>query len=299
MKRLVFAHSGGFPTPHDLWSVWNFEPSILIPIAISVATYLWGMLNLWQHAGPGRGINKRRYVSFLGALLALLVALISPLDALSEVLFSAHMVQHLILILIVAPLLVMSDFPLAFLWALPRGWAQALAYRLNRSRTFARTWQVISNPVFAWLLFATALWIWHARLLYEVALQNGAIHIGEHLAFLMAAMLFWWVLLKPTRQKHLRYGMAIPYLFTTVLHSAVLGALMTFTSQPWYPYYTALVEPWGLTPLQDQQLAGLFMWIPGGIIFTLLTIGYFAAWLQALEQRSLQLQLRNSHPESK
>jgi putative membrane protein len=98
-------------------------------------------------------------------------------------------------------------------------------------------------------------------------------------------MLFWWILFKPTGQKHVRYGMAILYLFTTVLHSAVLGALMTFTSRPWYPSYATLVIPWGLTPLQDQQLAGLIMWMPGGFILTVLTIGYFAAWLRALEQR--------------
>src|SRR5512142_575901 len=125
----------GTLTPHTLGSTWNFEPSILIPIAISVVIYLWGIRNIWQHAGVGRGINKRHYVSCLGALLALLLAFVSPLDALSDVLFSAHMVQHLILMLIVAPLLVMSDFPLAFLWALPRTWAQGLAYRLNQSQT--------------------------------------------------------------------------------------------------------------------------------------------------------------------
>jgi putative membrane protein len=107
-------------------------------------------------------------------------------------------------------------------------------------------------------------------------------------------MLFWWVLLKPTTQDHVHYGLAIPYLFTTVLHSGVLRALMTFSSQPWYPYYAPLVGSWGLTPLQDQQLAGLIMWIPGGAVFSLLTIGYFAAWLRALEQRSIRLQQRDA-----
>ena len=91
---------------------------------------------------------------------------------------------------------------------------------------------------------------------------------------------------KHTTQKHVHYGKAIFYLFTTVLHSGILGALMTFTSQPWYPYYTNLVTPWGLTPIQDQQLAGLIMWIPGDAVFTVLTIRYFAAWLHVLEQRS-------------
>src|SRR5215208_1999584 len=287
---LIFTHHQPPVTPDDFWKAWNFEPSILIPIALITLIYLWGMRNVWQRAGTGHGINRRRYGSFLGVLLAFLVAFVSPLDALSDVLFSAHMVQHMILILVATPLLVMSDFPLAFLWALPRPWAQSLGYRLNRSQTLLRIWRVSSGPVFAWLLFTIVFWVWHASTLYEAALEDEAVHILEHLGFLITAMLFWWVLLRPTGQKHVRYGMAIPYLFGTLLQSGILGALMTFTDQPWYPSYAALVLAWGLTPLQDQQLAGLIMWIPGGAVFTLLTIGYFAVWLRALEERSIQMQ---------
>jgi putative membrane protein len=112
----------------------------------------------------------------------------------------------------------------------------------------------------------------------------------EHLAFLITAMLFWWVLLRQTGPKYLHYATAIPYLFTTGVQSGILGALMTFTSRPWYSYYTVLGAPWGLTPLEDQQLAGLIMWLPGGAVFTLLTIVYFAAWLRALEERSVRLE---------
>src|SRR5205085_1430820 len=138
-----------------------------------------------------------------------------------------------------------------------------------------------------WLLFALALWVWHAPALFEAALRNEMIHALEHLVFLVSATLFWWVLLKPTRPSYTHYGMAIPYLFTTALHSGILGALMTFGTQPWYRFYTAQVSPWGLTALEDQQLAGLIMWVPGGALFTVLTIAYFAAWLSALERRSV------------
>lgn len=290
MNWLISAQSEGPLTPHDLWSSWNFEPSVIIPILLSVFIYTVGVLNIWRHAGIGRGMPVRRCASFFSGLLALIIALVSPLDALSDSLFSAHMVQHLILILVAAPALVMSDFPLAFLWALPRRWSQSFGYRWNQSQVLSGIWRVMNNPIFAWLLFTTGLWIWHPPKFFEAALHNEAIHTVEHLVFLISAMLFWWILFKPTGQKHVRYGMAILYLFTTVLHSAVLGALMTFTSRPWYPYYAALVIPWGLTPLQDQQLAGLIMWMPGGFILTVLTIGYFAAWLRALEQRSMRSQ---------
>jgi putative membrane protein len=248
------------------------------------------MRNLWRRAGTEHGLRKRHYSSFFGALLAFVIAFVSPLDALSEILFSAHMVQHMILLLVAAPLLVMSDFPLAFLWALPRYSAQGLGSRWNRSRILSRIWHAVSSPVFAWSLFTLALWIWHGSAFYEAALQSEWIHTLEHLIFLVTSMLFWWILVKPTRQKHLQYGMAIPYLFTTILQSGILGALITFSPQPWYPFYESLVTPWGLTPLQDQQLAGLIMWIPGGAVFTLLTIGYFAVWLRAIEERSNRFQ---------
>jgi len=292
MNWAVSLHPGGPLEPHDLWTAWNVEPWLLFPLACAVFIYIWGMRNVWQQAGAGHGIRTRSWVSFLGAVVALVIALVSPLDALAGVLFSAHMTQHLLLVLVAAPLLVMSDFPVALLWALPRGSAQALGQTSNQSPAVSRLWRVISSPASAWLLFAITLWIWHTPALYEAALREEPVHELEHLIFLVTAMLFWWVLFKQTTQKHVHYGMAILYLFTTILHSGVLGALMTFTSQPWYPYYAGLVWSWGLTPLQDQQLAGLIMWIPGGILLTLLTIRYFALWFRALEERSQRLTYR-------
>ncbi len=287
------AHSGGPLALRELWMAWNMDTSLLIPLAVAAFVYVCGIRNVWRRAGRGHGIAVRSSLSFLGASLALVVALVSPLDALSGVLFSAHMVQHLILILVVAPLLVMSDFPLALLWALPRRWTHVFARRLYHSQIISRGWQVVSNPIFAWLLFTITLWVWHAPLLFESALRDERVHALEHLGFLLAAMLFWWVLFNHARPNYVHYGIAIPYLFTTSLQSTVLGALMTFTSQPWYPYYANLANPWGLTPLQDQQLAGIIMWLPGGAVFSVLTIGYFAAWLGALEQRSIGAQQRD------
>ena len=133
------------------------------------------------------------------------------------------------------------------------------------------------------------MWLWHAPILYQAALRNGGIHTLEHLVFLVTALLFWWVLFEHSRPAYIHYGMTIPYLFLTVLQSGILGALMTFTSRPWYSYYAASDTRWGLTPLEDQQLAGVIMWLPGGAVFTLLTVGYFAAWLHALEERSVRL----------
>jgi putative membrane protein len=294
MELFVLNHPGPGLASHDLWSAWNWELSILIPLSVTALIYLRGSLIVWRRAGPGHGIRWRNFMVFFGALMALILALISPLDELSNVLFSAHMTQHLVLILITAPLLVMSDFPLAVLWALPKLWSQALGRRWNQANFPYPVWRMLSKPVMAWLLFAITLWVWHAPIFYEAALRNETIHAIEHFGFLATAMLFWWVLLRTDGAEHVRYGIAVPYLFATALQSGILGALMTFTSKAWYPYYTDLVTPWGLTPLQDQQLAGVIMWLPGGAVFTLLTIGYFAAWLSAVEKRSISLQDKES-----
>jgi putative membrane protein len=277
----VHAHPGHPLALHDLWTAWTFEPSLLIPLAIAATLYLWGLRNIWLRAGMGHGIPVRRCLCFLGAILALVVALVSPLDALSGVLLLAHMVQHLVLILAAAPLLVVSDVPLALLWALPRRWARPLGRQMYRSQAVSRIRNTVSSPIFAWALFTTAVWVWHTRVLYEAALHDEIVHALEHLGFLGAAALFWWVLLRHRGPRRVRYVMAVPYLFTTSLQSGILGALMTFSDRPWYPYYAALTTSWGLTPLQDQQLAGLIMWLPGSAIFILLTIGYFAASLNS------------------
>ncbi len=265
-------------TPATLWTAWNTAPSLLISLAAMVLIYARGM------AGAGNGV--RRTLCFAGAVLTLVVALVSPLDALCDSLFTAHMLQHLLLMLVAAPLLVLSEYPLALLRALPRAWAQRLVRGLNRSGGLRRVWDVLNIPGVAWLIFTLEMWVWHSSALYQAALHSEAIHSLEHIGFVLSGMLFWWVLFKHTAARQSHYGMAVLYLFAASVQSGVLGALMMFTSVPWYAFYATRVGAWGMTPLQDQQLAGLIMWIPGGAVFNVLTIGYFAAWWRALEERS-------------
>ncbi len=287
MDPAPLPHPGEPFTPHDLWGAWNLEPAILISLALAVVIYGLGVRTLWQRAGVGRGVRRSGVMNFGIAVLALLAALVSPLDALSGALFAAHMTQHLVLMLVAAPLLVLSDYGLALLWALPRRTAQVLGQRVNRLTGLRGAWAVLSSPASAWLAFTVTMWAWHLPALYEAALRSEAMHALEHGVFLATAMLFWSVLVRHARPDRVRYGIAIPYLFTAALQSGILGALMTFTTRPWYPYYATLTPAWGLTPLQDQQLAGLIMWAPVGALFTILTIAYFAAWLRSLEQRAV------------
>ena len=286
MYWLIVFHPGEPLQPHDLWTAWNGEISLLLLLLILVLAYGWGVHTLWRSAGAGRGIQKRPVLAFAGAILALAVALISPLDALSAALFSAHMLQHLLLMLVAAPLLVLSRIPLALLWAFPRRWVRVSGQWVRQAEWRMQTAQMLASPILAWVLFSLALWVWHAPSIYQAALELEPVHALEHAMLLVTAVLFWSVPLSAVRRSPAHYARAIPFLFLTGLHSGVLGALMTFSAAPWYPYYAGRVSAWGLTLLQDQQLAGLFMWLPGGAVFTGLTIWFFSAWFRGIEQRS-------------
>jgi putative membrane protein len=270
----------------EMWSRWSSGFSVLFPLELSVLVYIWGVWQVWRRAGRGHGVTYHHCAAFIGAVLALIVALVSPLDFASESLFSAHMTQHLILILIAAPLLVLSDLPLVFLWGMPSGAAQKLGRWWKR---IAPALRLLSNPIAVWLLFTLILWIWHVPILFEAALQHTTVHALEHLAFLLSAMLLWNVVIRSSAHKHVSYAVMVLYLFTSAVQSGILGALLTFTEQPWYPTYMATATAWGVTPLQDQQLAGLIMWLPMGAVFTGLALLYFGAWLSALEKRAPSL----------
>ncbi len=259
---------------------WSWDGRTLLGLELAVGVYVLGTFRLWLHAGCGHGIPFWRAAAFAGTAIALIGALVSPLDTLAAVSFAAHMTQHMILILIAAPLFVLSGFPVALLWALPRRWAHEIAHQL---RTLSSLWRWITQPLIAWVIFTAILWLWHVPRFYEVALQNNTIHFGEHLCFFAAAALFWWVLIRPSGRNQVQYGLNVLYLFTTALQSGALGALMTFASRPWYSTYAASNDL-GLTALGDQQLAGLIMWLPGGVLFVLIAAAYFIAWLNAVEQ---------------
>lgn len=260
---------------------WNSDGRVLLSLELLVGFYVLGVFRLWLRAGRGRGIAIWRVAAFAGGVGALVVALLSPIDALADVLFSVHMTQHMILMLIAAPLIVVSALPVAVLWALPRSWAHAAANRLHPLRG---VWRVLTMPPITWVIFAGTLWMWHLPVLYEAALADSTIHLLEHACFFTAAALFWWVLFKPSTRKQVQYGINILYLFTTAVQSGALGALLTFAQFPLYKRYAQSSAAASLTPLGDQQLAGLIMWLPGGVLFVLLASAYFIAWLNAVEQ---------------
>jgi cytochrome c oxidase assembly factor CtaG len=172
------------------------------------------------------------------------------------------MIEHELLMLVAAPLLVLARPLGAMLWAFPTTGRRSLA-DLSRRRVLRTPFSVLTAPVNATLVQAAALWLWHVPGLFDLALSREPWHVAQHLSFLLSALLFWQAMLSDVRTR----GLAAICLFATSLVAGALGALMAFSDSPWYARYASLgMAPFGLTPVEDQQLAGLLMWIPGGVI---------------------------------
>jgi putative membrane protein len=274
----ALAHDGQPFAPHDLWTAWSFEPVVVLALGLAGWAYLRGLRALWRSAGSGHGIGRWEPAAFTAGWVMLLLALVSPLHRLGGVLFSAHMVQHELLMAAAAPLLVLGRPLVAFVWALPIRWRHTVGAWLAVAPVRA-TWTVLTLPLVAWTLHGIAIWVWHAPALFEATLRSDLIHTLQHLTFLGTGLLFWWALL---RGVHGRLGRpaVVLYLFTTSVHTTLLGALLTFSSRPWYPLYASGTAAWGLSPVEDQQLGGLIMWVPAGLAYLAATLVIAASWLR-------------------
>jgi putative membrane protein len=269
------------PWGSDWWS-W-------LLLAVTITLYVVGFARVWRTASPRlRVLHRRDAVCFVLGWLTLFVALVSPLHPWGQELFSAHMVQHELLMVIAAPLLVLGRPYLAFTRALPAGMVRRL---LSKPLHVRPMWRIATLPLVAWAVHAVALWIWHLPSLFQATLTNDLIHTAQHVCFFGTALLFWWSLLRG-RPGAAGYGAAILYLFTTAAHSGALGALMTVARRVWYPAYAATAPAWGLTALEDQQLGGLFMWVPAGTIYAAVALILLVAWLGDTDRRELERELR-------
>ena len=194
---LVLAHDGLPPEPHDLWTAWSRDPLVWLALAAVGGSYLRGVRALWARAGAGHGLRRWQAMAYAGGIGTLAVALLSPLDALGGALLSAHMAQHLLLIAVAAPLLVLGQPTLALLWAVPEHRRRQLGRWWLQTPAIRSAWAVLTLPLVAWLLHTAALWAWHAPPLYQAALDVPMLHGVEHISFLGTALLFWWTALAP------------------------------------------------------------------------------------------------------
>jgi putative membrane protein len=251
---------------------------IAIALALTAIAYARGAVAL-RRAARRRAPSNTEIAAFACGWLALAVALISPLDAWSDELFSAHMVQHELLMLVAAPLIVLGK-PLGVLaWSLPGG-SRVPSLRRLRAPLAGRAWRIASSPLVAWCLHAAALWAWHMPRAFEAGLADPWIHAAQHASFFATALLFWWALVRRAPS-----GAAVLYVLGTAIHTGVLGALLTFAPAPLYPAYGSSTTFWGLSALEDQQLGGLIMWVPAGALLLVAGLLLFARWLDAAERR--------------
>ena len=249
-----------------LAATWSWEPSVVVGCAVLAGAYL----GLAGRAAPGRA------AWFLAGVAALLLALDSPLDGLGDrYLFSAHMLQHMLLVLLVPPLLLLG---------IPPDWARA-ALRVPALR---RAERCLGHPGVAWLLGIGTMCAWHVPALYNAALAHGLVHVAQHLSFLVTSTIFWWPVCAPLAEARMPALGAVVYLLAAALASSGLGIILTFSPPGLYPAYLHPADPqgllptirsaWGLSPAADQQLGGLLMWVPGGLVYLCAILGTLVRW---------------------
>lgn len=275
---MVVAHGGRPVAPHDLWTAWNLDVGLVALLVVALWAY---------HRGTtGRGADpagRRRRRAFLGAIAVAAVAVVSPLEALAGVLASGHMVQHILLVLVVAPLAALSAPAGAVVRSLPVPVRQAMG-RWRRGLGAVRpALGAAAHPAGAWLLHVAALWFWHASVPYDLALDHEVVHAAEHATFVVTGYLFWRVVIGPRPSVRVSPGLGVLLVFTMALQSVFLSALLTFASGPWYGYAAAAMAGWGLDPLTDQQLAGLIMWVPAGVVYLGAALALLATWVRSSE----------------
>lgn len=264
--------------PASLSRTWTFDPVVLCALGLSALLYLNG-------ARRRRRARRGGPIAFFAGLAVLGLALLSPIDALGAALFSAHMVQHLLLTLLAAPLLVWGGAGGALFVALPRGARRRLQPWLHPGGALWRLGALLRRPLPVTGLHLLALWLWHVPALYEAALRSEILHALEHACLLGSAALLWTVVHDAWARRSAASGAYLLTLFGTALHTGLLGALMTLSPVAWYPSHAGGVAGWARGPLEDQQLAGLIMWVPGGVAYLGAALALASAWIDAAERR--------------
>ncbi len=281
----VMAHGsvpGDPPSPGSLLLGWTFSPLPTLAIAGGAALWLWAVRRVnRQH--PANPVPRARTIAFLLGLLALALALLSGIERYDTTLFSVHMVQHVLIVLVAAPLLALGAPITVLLRACSRGTRRKWLLPILHSRAM----RLLAFPVVAWVLFAAVLWGSHFSGLFEAALEDPMVHDLEHGLFLASALLFWWpaVGLDPAPWR-LAHPARIAYVFLQMTQNTFLAVVLLNAASVLYPHYATLGAPYGVDALEDQQLAAGIMWIAGDAIFLGSIMLLVAGWMRA-EARGL------------
>jgi cytochrome c oxidase assembly factor CtaG len=252
---------------------WTLDPWVIVPLALVLGIFLLGRARLASRSSnPAR--SPWLFVSGWGVLA---FSLVSPLHEAGERSFTLHMIEHELIMLVATLLLAASRSGGILAWGLP-----APARRLlggGWKAPLSELWRKLTDPVSATIFQAVVMWAWHAPALFDRALDSRGWHVAQHLSFIVASLLFWSAMLRPRRGG---YALSAACLFLTSLVEGALGALMALSQSPWYSAYGAMgMSGIGLDPTTDQQLAGLVMWIPGGLVHGAAALWLLHRWLSS------------------
>lgn len=253
-------------------AIWTFDGWIVSPIIVSALLFATGFFRLQCRSGGSRQMTGSA-IAFNAGLLVLVAALVSPIHFMGEHLFTFHMIEHELVMAIAAPLMVLARPAGVILWSMPRFFRHLVASFMT-GKPVRACWNILASGAVATTLHGVAIWGWHAPVLFDATVTNVALHRLQHLSFFLTAILFWWVVLW-----RLGKGMAAWHLFVTMMHTSILGALIALAPRVIYVSQTQAAPAWGLTPSEDQQLAGILMWVPGGIIYAGAALVMLAIWI--------------------
>jgi cytochrome c oxidase assembly factor CtaG len=256
---------------------WSLDPVLLVPLGIALLVFIVG----WRRLAARASSLPAGTVRFLSGWVVLTLALTSPLHQAGERSFTMHMIEHELIMLVATLLLASSGTGGVLAWGLPRPLRRSLSG--SWSSPLQSLWRRLTDPVTATAVQAVVMWAWHAPILFDRALDSSGWHIAQHACFFLSSLLFWWAMLHPRRGAS-GYGVSAMCLFATSLIGGALGALMSFSLSPWYAGYAAMgMTGIGLDPIDDQRLAGLIMWIPGGLVHGVAALVMFYKWLKSSE----------------
>jgi putative membrane protein len=279
---LVSAH-GGVNPGDNLWAAWNSNPLPSLFLFLAAYLYVTG-LSRWPN--PSHPVTGWQQLCFFAGLLAIFLALQSPIDPLAEHQFSIHQIQH-VLLRMVGPLLVLAGAPLTpMLRGLPPWALHGIVRPLVGNPMARRAYEVFTNPIVTMVMFLGVLYLWQVPFLHDLSVRNDLVHEFMHSTMLLSGFLFWWLVIDPKpHRSRLHYGLRVLYLGLIVIPNTLLGAGITFNSNLIYESYYEFPSPLGLDPVIDQQLGGLFLWVIGDMMSIVAAGVVMVMWYQKEQEQ--------------
>lgn len=275
------------PLARALLSSWDMRPDVLVVLVTMGTLYFVGWRRLRRQSAHHKLATGLRLASYFTGLGIIAISLMSPVDLLGSQLFFMHMIQHMLFMMLAAPLLWLAEpFPIV-LWGMPVGMRHRVGSLFTRDSRFRRVLARVTSPGVSWLIFITIYLGWHDPNAYNAALYHDWVHNLQHITFFGASMLYWWPIVgaAPHIHSHFPPWGKLPYLIGTIPPNMGVGVSIAFASDVRYSYYESVPRFWGFTVMQDQQLSGAIMWIVGSMMFIMAALVVLATFFRKEKER--------------